>query len=134
MNIMIATSAQVDATWPTFAERLQESCQKSGGDLSSGDLWQMCRSGQAFLVLIYDEAGFIAALIMQFQNWSGKQILRILALVGDDMKQWLSMAKGFVTRMAADGGAKSIVTDGRVGWTRVFPTAKKLRVVYEVEL
>jgi hypothetical protein len=117
MNIIIANPAQVDATWPTFAERLQQSCEKSGGDLSSGDLWQMCRSGQAFLVLIYDNEGFVAALILQFQNWSGKQVLRALALVGDEMS-----------------GAKSIVADGREGWTRIFPTAKKLRVVYEVEI
>jgi hypothetical protein len=134
MKIEIANSAQVDAVWSTFAERLQASCDESGGDLSSGALWQMCRSGQAFLVLIYDENGFIAALITQFQNWSGKQVLRVLALVGDEMRQWLSMAKGFVTRMATNGGAKSIVCDGRSGWTRIFPTAKKLRVVYEVEI
>jgi hypothetical protein len=134
VNIIIATSAQVDATWQTFADRLQKSCEASGGDLSSGDLWQMCRSGQAFLLLVYDDSGFVAALIMQFQNWSGKQVLRCLAIVGDEMKQWLPMAKGFITKMAADGGAKSLVADGREGWARIFPTAKKLRVVYEVEL
>lgn len=134
MNITIASPAQVDATWPTFAERLQKACEETGGDLSSGDLWQMCRSGQAFLVLVYDESGFIAALIMQFQNWSGKQVLRVLAIVGDNMSQWLSMAKGFIAQMAANGGAKSLVADGREGWTRIFPTAKKLRILYEVEI
>lgn len=134
MNIIIANSAQVDATWSAFAARLQEACERTGGDLSAGELWQLCRSGQAFLVLAYDDNGFLAAIIAQFQNWTGKPVLRVLALVGDDMQRWLKEAMEFLKRMASDGGAKSLVADGRDGWARVFPKAKKLRILFEVEL
>lgn len=134
MNIGIATSAEVDHFWPLIAERLQAACMRTGGDLSSGDLWQMCRSGNAFLVVVIDEAAIIAALIMQFQNWSGKPVMRCLGIVGERMAEWLPMAKGFIEKMAKDGGAKSFVSEGREGWSRIFPTARKLRVTYEVEL
>ena len=134
MNIGIATPSEVDGFWPAIAERLQAACERMGGDLSSGDLWQMCRSGNAFLVLVVDDREIVAALIMQFQNWSGKQVMRCLGIVGDRMNEWLPMAKGFIEKMARDGGAKSFVSEGREGWAKVFPTARKLRVTYEVAI
>ncbi len=134
MNIGIATSAEVDRFWPQIAERLQAACIRTGGDISSGDLWQMCRSGNAFLVLVLDGPSVIAALIMQFQNWSGKSVMRCLGIVGEHMDDWLPMAKDFITKMAKDGGATSFVSEGREGWSRIFPTARKLRVTYEVQI
>lgn len=134
MRIAIANSAEVDHFWPAFAQRLQTACDETGGDISSGDLWQMCRSGNAFLVLVLDESGFKAALIMQFQKWTAKQVMRCLAIVGDDMAAWLPMARDFIAQMARDGGATSFIAEGREGWTRIFPAARRLRTTYEVEL
>ena len=132
MKIGIATSQEVDAVWPMLSERLQAACARTGGDLSSGELWQMCRSGNAFLVLVTDVQQVVAGLIMQFQNWSGKQVMRCLGIVGERMAEWLPMAKEFITQMAKSGGATSFVSEGREGWSRIFPTARKLRVTYEV--
>jgi hypothetical protein len=134
VRIAIANAAEVDQYWQTFAQRLQIACDETGGDISSGDLWQMCRSGNAFLVLVLDEAGFKAALIMQFQKWTAKQVMRCLAIVGDDMASWLPMARDFISQMAKDGGATSFIAEGREGWTRIFPAARRLRTTYEVEL
>ncbi len=134
MRIGIATSQEVDAIWPVFAERLQEACIRTGGDISSGDLWQMCRSGNAFLVVVFDGSQFVASLIMQFQNWSGKQVMRCLGIVGERMDEWLPMAREFIEAMAKNGGATSFVAEGREGWARIFPTARKLRVTYEVQI
>lgn len=134
MRIAIANSAEVDQYWQTFAPRLQTACDETGGDISSGDLWQMCRSGNAFLVLILDGDAFKAALVMQFQKWTGKQVMRCLAIVGDDMAAWLPMARDFIGQMARDGGATSFIAEGREGWTRIFPAARRLRTTYEVEI
>lgn len=134
MKIGIANAAEVDHFWPAFASRLQIACDETGGDISSGDLWQMCRSGNAFLVLVLDNDGFKAALIMQFQKWTAKQVMRCLAIVGDDMAAWLPMARDFIAKMAADGGATSFIAEGREGWTRIFPAARRLRTTFEVEL
>lgn len=134
MKIAIANSAEVDQFWPLFSARLQQACERTGGDIASGDLWQMCRSGNAFLVLVLDGLTFRAALIMQFQKWTAKQVMRCLAIVGEDMDEWLPSARAFIATMARDGGATSFIADGREGWSRIFPTAKRLRVTYEVEL
>jgi hypothetical protein len=71
---------------------------------------------------------------MQFQKWTAKQVMRCLAIVGDDMASWLPMARDFIAQMARDGGATSFIADGREGWTRIFPAARRLRVTYEVEI
>lgn len=134
MNIGIATSAEVDAFWPRLSDRMKEACKRNGGDISSGDLWQMCRSGNAFLVLVIEGGDILGALIMQFQNWSGKQVMRCLGIVGEQMSEWLPMAKEFIEQMARDGGAESFVSEGRDGWARIFPNARKLRVTYEVRI
>lgn len=134
MRIGIASNQEVDAVWPVIAARIQTACDRNGGDLSSGALWQMCRSGNAFLVLVMDDNEPIAALIMQFQNWSGKQVMRCLGIAGERMAEWLPLAKGCIEQMARDGGAVSFVSEGRDGWSRIFPTARKLRVTYEVDL
>lgn len=134
MNIGIASNQEVDAVWPLISGKIQKACDLNGGDMSSGDLWQLCRSGNAFLVLVTDEGQPIAALIMQFQNWSGKQVMRCLVIAGERMAEWLPSAKGFIERMAKDGGAKSFVSDGRDGWSRIFTEARKLRVTYEVRI
>lgn len=134
MNIAIASNNEVDALWPIFAERLQLACEKTGGDISSGDLWQMCRSGNAFLLVVSGNGDFVAALIMQFQKWTSKQVMRCLGIVGTDMDLWMPMAKDFISNMAREGGATSFVAEGREGWSAIFPEAKKLRVTYEVKL
>lgn len=135
MKIGIANSAEVDALWPSIAAKVQESCTRTGGDMSSGDLWQMCRSGQAFLVAVLDEDGAaIATIIVQFQKWTDRSVLRCLSIAGGDMSSWLPQAMEFVSQMARENGASCLVADGRDGWARVFPGAKRLRVTYEVEI
>lgn len=135
MRIAIANAAEVDQLWPLFSERLQRTSERYGSTLSSGDMWQLCRSGNAFLVAVLDDDGrFKAALIMQFQKWATKQVMYCMAIVGDDIKEWLPMAKDAISQMARDGGATSFIAEGREGWPALFPTAKKLRVTYEVPL
>lgn len=103
--------------------------------MSSGDLWQMCRSGNAFLVAILDDENKpIATIVLQFQKWSEKSVLRCLSIAGESMSEWLPAAMEFISNMARENGASCLVADGRDGWARVFPGAKRLRVTYEIEV
>jgi len=130
VKIAIAALFEIDPIWPLISERLQKAFEKTAGDLTSGELWQMCRSGQAFLVVAFEEAELKAAMIVQFQKWD-KPVLRCLAIVGFDMAQWLEAGKEFIERMTKDNGAKSFVFEGREGWKVPIPEAKRLRVTYE---
>lgn len=135
MRIGIANSAEVDGLWPLVAAKVQESCAKTGGDMSSGDLWQMCRSGNAFLVVVLDDGSNpVATIILQFQKWADRSVLRCLSIAGESMSDWLPEAMKFVSGMALENGASCLVADGRDGWARVFPNAKRLRVTYEIEV
>lgn len=134
MRIGIANSAEVDEIWPSISGKVQATCDKSGGDLSSGDLWQMCRSGQAFLVVIMDDSGPVATIIVQFQKWNRRTVLRCLSIDGERMSEWLNEAMAYISNMGRNGGASSLIAEGRDGWARVLPQAKKLRITYEVEI
>ncbi len=134
MKIGIANAAEVDQVWPRFSARLQAACDRTGGDISSGELWQMCRSGQAFCVVVFNDEGPKAILIMQFQKWVSKTVMRCLGLVGDGVDEWLPAAREFIANMAREGGATSFVAEGRDGWAKLFPDAKKLRITYEVQI
>lgn len=134
MKVAIANQIETDKLWPIFSEKLQKACEKTGNDISSGELWQMCRSGNAFLIFVLDEHGFKAAIVVQFQRWVSKSVLRCLAIVGEEMDSWLPAVFDLASRMAKEGGATSFVAEGREGWSKVFPTAKKLRITYEVPL
>lgn len=134
MKIGIANAAEVDALWPSIAGHIQATCDVSGGDMSSGDLWQLCRSGQAFLVVVMDDAGAVATIIVQFQKWNRRTVLRCLSIAGDRMSEWLDDALTYVSDMGRNGGASSLIAEGRDGWARAIPKSRKLRVTYEVEI
>lgn len=134
MKIGIANAAEVDQAWPHISARLKKAQERYGSSLSSGDMWQLCRSGNAFLVLVFDDAGIHGALIMQFQTWASKRVMYCMAIVGDGVAEWMPLAREFISKMASDGGAESFVAEGREGWTAIFPDARKLRVTFEVKI
>jgi hypothetical protein len=134
MKIGIANAAEVDHAWPHIADRLKKAQERYGSSLSSGDMWQLCRSGNAFLVLVWDDTGIRGALIMQFQTWASKRVMYCMAIVGDDVADWMASAREFISKMASDGGAESFVAEGREGWAAIFPDARKLRVTFEVKI
>lgn len=134
MKIGIANSAEVDAAWPLISDRLKKAQERYGSSLSSGDMWQLCRSGNAFLVLVWDETAIRGALILQFQTWATKRVMYCMAIVGSGVSEWMPAAREFISKMASDGGADSFVAEGREGWSAVFPDARRLRVTFEVKI
>lgn len=131
MNIGIANAAEIDAIWPLISERLEKGCKRCGGDINAGQLWQLCRSGNAFMIVAFDEKPK-GVTIVQFQTWD-RPVLRSLATAGWDMETWLPQMLDFVFGMARENRA-DFVFEGREGWGRFVPNARKLRSVYEVRL
>lgn len=135
MKIGIANAAEIDALWPVFAEKLEKAARRVGSSMTSGSMWQLCRSGQAFLFVVMDDDGaFRAAIVMQFQTWADKQVFYCMAMVGDGIHEWLPMAREYIGKIGRENGAKSFISEGREGWAALFPDAKKLRITYEVPL
>ena len=122
--------AQVDQVWPAIAEGMVRSCKKSGGGIVAGDVWRECRSGSAFLIIAHDDREIHGASVWYPQN--GK--LRCMALFGKNMKAWIGDMHDLVKRIAKGCGATALVSEGRVGWERIFPKARKVRIYYEEAL
>lgn len=134
MRVGIANSTEVDALWPKLVEKFQEAIDKCGDDISIADLWQMCRSGNAFLVCAMAGDEPVMGAVLQFQKWTRGPVLRCLILAGSDMPSWLSIWTDAVRKMMREGGATRFIFDGRDGWGCILEGSRKLRVTFEVEL
>ena len=135
--IGLANSAEVDALWPQLSARFQEAIDRCGDDISIADLWQMCRSGNAFLMVAMEDDVPAMGAVLQFQKWEKGTVLRCLILAGEDMGRWFAELPAAVRKIAREGGATRFVFDGRDGWERVvmpLKIPKKLRTTYEVEI
>jgi len=163
MQVSLIGVHNVDTIWPHLREGFQRAVMKTGGDIETGDLWVQCRNGSAFLLVATgpdnlrqeatdvdtpeatgdnprqdatgsDSIRIYGASIWTRQTWQTGRKLRCLALYGTGMTGWIHEMKALAERLAKDNGCTSLVSDGRVGWKRIFPNAKVLRNLYEEKL
>jgi hypothetical protein len=134
----ITKVADVDAVWPLIAPQIVRCIEKTPSFLSAGDLWQMCRSGQAFLLIAHDDVKIHGASIWQFQNGYGRHVFDCMILVGKDLDQWVLDIFTAADRIRADGGATAITATGRPGLFKILkkyiPGLKLARQSYIVEV
>lgn len=123
----------IDSAFEQVAKGLQKSCDRGGGDLDAAYLHQQCRSAAAMLVGVSNDTGIIGAIVLRFENWSGKSVLRTLAIWCDGEGAWEALSEK-THEIGRQFGAKSLIAEGRKGWTRRYPNAKTLRVLIEVDL
>jgi hypothetical protein len=123
----------IDSAFEQVAQGLQKSCDRSGGDLDAAYLHQQCRSSASMLVIASNDTDIIGAVVLRFENWSGKSVLRTLALWCNGLGVWDALdAKAH--EIGRQFGAKSLVAEGRKGWERRYPNAKVIRQLYEIGL
>jgi hypothetical protein len=134
MNIEIVNLIYVDSVWERVGQKFQRAIDLCGDDYSTADLWQMCRSGSAFLIIAREGEDIAMASVVRFEKWASGQVLRVVGIAGDRMSEWAEDWQAFMENMAREGGANRIVSEGRDGWHRVFRKARKLRVVYEMRV
>ena len=131
-------AAQVDLAWPVIHEGIQRSCDKSGGQLSSGYLWQECRGDRAFLYIVHDEAGtIIGASVFAYRDWTSGLRYVGLALCGTNAAEWFDLLHDMVRNDAKMGGAVGLIDAARPGMDRYYRKNKairKIQIVYEERL
>lgn len=132
--IEIVAPGDVDRIWPLIREWFVQALERCGDDLTAGQIWQAARSGSVFLIVAHDGAKITAATVVKFETWGNGLVLRIVGIGGADMDQWKDDMQAFLSTMARDHGASRIVTEGRDGWSRLFPQARKLRSTYVMEI
>lgn len=134
MIIEIVNTVYIDAVWPKVSGYFAAAIDGHGDDFSTGELWQMVRSGHAFLLIVREGERIDAGVVVRFDKWAKGSILRILALGGVDMKAWKPLFLDFMQTLAKDNGASRILAEARPGMGKAFPQAKLLRCVYVMEI
>jgi hypothetical protein len=124
---------QIDNVFGHVSQGLQRSCERTGGDLDSAYLHRECRSSAALLVVTSTETEITGAVVLRFENWSGKSVLRTLALWCNGKGAWAALDQK-AHEIGKQFGVKSLIAEGRKGWERRYPNAKILRQLYEVSL
>ena len=128
--IRLASLFEIDAIWPHIAEGMKDCCGRSGGDITPDWLYLACRKGEAILVTFEDsERHILGGLVAVPQQWANDRVLRILALCGRDMADWLDDLKAYNPPL----GIEKAIFEGRAGWAKV-PGIREIRRVYEVDL
>ncbi|MBX5143211.1 hypothetical protein HJB79_31375 [Rhizobium lentis] len=118
MRIAIANSAEVDAIWPSISEKMQTGCDKTGGGTSSAEMWQMCRRGDAFLIVGFAESIEFAS-VWRFETWPSGQVFRCVGLCGAKPERWMRSLYDFALSQAKIGGTDRLIAQGRKGWRRL---------------
>ena len=131
MNVTLVPLHLVDGVWRHVSDGFGRASKRSGGDLTVGELWQMCRTGTAFLFVVHDDKSVVAATAWRPELWGSGPKFRCMALYGKGMADWMPELHEKVKQTAIQCGATSLMSDGRAGWQKVFPNAKVLRMVYE---
>lgn len=134
MIIEIVNLIHVDSVWDRVGHRFQKAIDLCGDDVSTAELWQLCRAGNAFLVIAREGEAIAMASVVRFERWTNGMVLRVVCIAGDRMSEWASEWQAFMVEMAKNNGADRIVSEGREGWQRVFQKSRKLRVVYEMRV
>lgn len=134
----LAQPAEVDAVWPHIADGFNEAMERTGGDISTGYLWQQCRNGNAFLVVVAREGQIVGASVWRPETWTSGEKFRCLALHGENAGDWFADLIEEMRAMAKRCGAGQVVFEGREGWASSKllrgEKPKKLRTLYEIEV
>lgn len=130
MNIGIASAPEVDRFWPMIGLEMQRGCDKTGGATSSGELYQMCRAGDAFLFIGYENEVKMAS-VWRFETWPSGVVFRCMALCGKEMGTWIVPLYEFAMSQAAIGGTNRLIAQGRKGWDRALSRFLKVRVLWQ---
>jgi hypothetical protein len=120
MNIAVVGTVDVDRIWPAIAEGINQSSTRSFDAIPAGNLYQMCRSGNAFLIIAHDGKDIKGASIWQFRQVDQKTVFQGLALTGEGFSEWAPAMRDEVRRIAKGGGAVSLVDFGRPGMKKHF--------------
>lgn len=119
MKIAIAGLHEVDTVWPLVAKGFQRAFRREQGK-TLGELWTMCRTGNAFLVILAENNEILMASIWRFHTKDGTPVFRCESMYGNRMSEWVEYVYSWIENLARENGAKKLVAEGRRGWLRMF--------------
>ena len=133
--LQLIETSKIDSYWPLVSDDLEAACRRCHAhEYNAGVLWQMCRSGNAFLILWVVDGNILVKSVWRFDTPKNPHSFRCVMLSGVKMRSWLKEYFENIKKLAKTNGATQLVTTGRKGWLRLFPNAEKIGKDYEVDL
>lgn len=110
--------------WPVIKSMLERAISHSNGEITSEDILKRSIEGEILIVTISVKAKVVAAIAIEQRNFnSGKRILNLTLVGGDEMASWMDKFSEVANNLAKDYNCDEIYIVGRPGWTR---TLKRL--------
>lgn len=134
MIIEIVNLTLVDQVWPLILPWVAKAHKRCEAEITPGELWQGCRSGNLFLVVGYEDGKILVSAVVRFETGHKGVVLNIMYLGGKGFKQWGGEIVAHLKEMAKENGAVGLTTQGSPAWGRLLKGVRTVRHVYYMEV
>lgn len=131
----IVPNHKVDEIWPFLAADFEAACRSTEAhEFNAGVLWQMCRSGTAYLILWVVDGEILLKSVWRFNVPKDPHSFRCIMLSGRNMRRWVKAFHEEILKLAKLNGANRLTVSGRKGWLKLIPNSRKNGDDFEVEI
>lgn len=100
--------------WDRYRDFIQKALDKTCGELDINDIYECLKKETMGLVDIHGRA----ACVVEFMTYPQITALRVVALGGEDMDEWLGDLLEYLYKWAEENNMDRIEHMGRQGWVR----------------
>ena len=117
-KIALVSPDRIPYIWDTVHRHLELMTPHSEGELEPEDFYEALTNAEMQLWIALDDGDIIASMVSQIIPYPRKQILRIIAIAGKGVEQWMQFLP-MVEDWALSVGCTSLECWGRKGWLKV---------------
>lgn len=110
ITIDLVALPDVDRAWAMIADRVAHCLRKAPMELSAGDIWANCRSGQWLLIIAHDGPRVCGTSIWRF---AGNGYFDCVLLTGEAMREWAPQLIETAKKIAVPHGCRGLSATGR---------------------
>lgn len=105
--------------WPIVKSMLARAITHSNGEIEIDEILKRAIDGEVLIVTISEEKEVVAAIAIEQRDFnSGKRILNLTLVGGNNMSSWMDKFSEIANNLAKDYNCDEIYIVGRPGWTR----------------
>lgn len=103
----------IDSVWDKVSPLIQKALDHSCGELAIQDVYRKLQDGHMGLIM-NDKM----ACVVEFMDYPQITALRVVALGGEDMDEWLEELLDILYKWAKENGHSRVEHMGRKGWVK----------------
>lgn len=127
MNVVPVPPGLIDSAWPRVVELLTPAFEYGNGELELEDVLERLKDNRMWLLTIIDDGRMVAAAVLELVQYPRKRSLRIVALGGSGLENWMVELQRATNEMAKRVDASFVEIQGRPGWERALRKLERVR-------